>query len=146
MNEDINIDAGCIYVNPPIVNEIIAQEVAQRDNIAPTDPAWLAKVADKFALSPDVEARDKQYNRFCKKFREEIAPCFKRIAIGGVGHGKPRNGEAEAVANAVGREAVPQGGSGRIMANKPSARTAPTTPRRKPRHLREGGRGTETGQ
>lgn len=49
--------------------------------------------ADKFALSPDAEARDKQYNRFCKKFREEIAPCFKRIAIGGVGHGKSRNGE-----------------------------------------------------
>ena len=70
----------------------------------------------------------------------------RSFGIGGGSHGKSRNGEAEAVANDVGREAVPQGGSGRILANKPSARPAPTTPRRKPRHLREGGPGTETGQ
>lgn len=76
----------------------------------------------------------------------ESGLIVRSFGIGGVGHGKPRNGEAEAVANAVGREAVAHGGCARILTREPSARAAPTTPRRKPRHLREGGRGTETGQ
>lgn len=78
--------------------------------------------------------------------RSELGLIVRSFGIGGVGHGKPRNGEAEADAYAVGRETVPQGGSGRILASKPSARPAPTTPRRKPRHLHEGGRWAETGQ
>lgn len=47
--------------------------------------------------------------------------------IGGVSHGKSPNGEAEADAYAVGREAVLQGGSSRISVNKPSARCWPMT-------------------
>lgn len=64
--------------------------------------------------------------------KSELGLIVRSFGIGGVSHGKSQNGEAEEVANSVGREAVPQGRSGRILVNKSSARPAPTMPRRNP--------------
>ena len=50
----------------------------------------------------------------------------------------PRNGEAEAVRNAVGRESVAQAGTRSNIAKKPSARPAPRIVPRKRMRLREG--------
>lgn len=47
---------------------------------------------------------------------------------GGVQSQEPRNGEAEAVANAVGRESVAQGRTRSNNAKQSSARPAPTAP------------------
>lgn len=51
MNDDIKIRAEYVFVNPPIVNEIIANEtiakdIVGRDDFAPTDGAWLKRLAD----------------------------------------------------------------------------------------------------
>lgn len=74
---------------------------------------------------------DKQM-RYCKRCWAQVKAARESLntqPAGARGIAEARNGEAEAVANAVGREAVPQGGSGRISANKPSVRCAPTTRR-----------------
>ena len=62
--------------------------------------------------------------------RSEIGLIVRSFWIRGGSDGKSRNGEAEAVANAVGRESVAQAGTrSNIRSSKPSARPAPRTRR-----------------
>lgn len=88
--------------------------------------------------------------------RAAVKPCASRVAVatnhagtfskrkspaGGVQSQEPRNGEAEAVANAVGRESVAQGRTRSNTAKQSSARPAPKiAPRKRDTYAKVAGR------
>ena len=81
-------------------------------------------------LSPPYSAAHR--SRICATWGRDKAPASKcESPAEGVELQELRNGEAEAVAKAVGRESVAQAGSARILASKPAARAASRTLPRK---------------
>lgn len=77
-------------------------------------------------------ARCEKQMWYCKRCWAQVKAARESLntqPAGARGIAEARNGEAEAVANAVGREAVAHGGCARILAQEPSVRCAPTTRR-----------------
>lgn len=94
-------------------------------------------------------ARCEKQMRYCKRCWAQVKAARESLntqPAGARGIAEARNGEAEAVANAVGREAVAHGECARILAREPSVRSAPTTQRESADTHREiGGRVADYG-